>query len=298
MGTRWTYGAAPINWCNDDLTDLGDEYEPEDIWRDLRSLNLTGAEMGRKYPRDPVVLRERMGPYGIQLVSAWTTVHFADPAAHARELEAFRQQTQFLQAMGAKVVVTADGSGSVHWDCDGDRAQRVPWTDSQWKAVAEGLRAAGEICREAGLWLVYHPHLGTNVETPSEIGRLLDGTAEDLVALLLDTGHIYAAGGDPLTLLRQYGRRVRHVHLKDVRAEGLQWYRQRGCDFLGAVRRGLFTVPGDGMIDFYPLLNEFRRLDYAGWMVIEAEQDPALAPPLAYMESALKYLARWGGSDE
>lgn len=275
--------------------DLGDHYQVADIWRDMQSVGVTGTEMGRKYPTDPRVLATSLQEFGLRLVSAWTTVHLAQPAQHDEELERFRAHVRFLKSMGAKVVVTADGSGSIHWDRDGERSRKIGWSDQEWEAVAHGLNRAGRLAQEMGLALVYHPHLGTNIETPEDVDRLMQMTDPDRVLLLLDTGHVYAAGGDPGAVARRYSQRIGHVHLKDVRQTGLQWYRAHERDFLGAVRRGLFTVPGDGLIDFAETLQVFRRVGYQGWMVIEAEQDPDVNPPRSLMVKALNYLSKVGG---
>lgn len=293
--TPWRYAASPINWCNDDLMDLGDHYQLDEIWRDMQRVGITGTEMGRKYPKDPQVLAAGLNEYGLRLVSAWTTVHLSQAAQHPAELERFRAHATFLTAMGAKVVVTAEGSGSIHWDLEGDRPRKIGWSDQEWEAVAAGLNRAGSLCQEMGLALVYHPHLGTNIETPEDIERLMQMTDPERVRLLLDTGHVYAAGGDPAEVARRYSQRIDHVHLKDVRQTGLEWYRAHDQDFLGAVRRGLFTVPGDGVIDFGETLEIFRRVGYEGWMVIEAEQDPVEHPPRLLMEQALQYLSGRGG---
>lgn len=285
----WQYAGSPINWCNDDLMDLGDQYSAHDILRDMQALGLRGCEMGRKFPRDADELWGLLRQYDLQLVSAWAQIHLADPALWPQELERYRRHVRFLRTMGCAVVVTAEGSGSVHWDRGGDRTHKVPWTDAQWRSVTRGLEQAGRICREEGLRLVYHPHLGTNIEEWEDIGRLLQGTSADLVSLVLDTGHLAVAGVDPVALAAQVPERIGHVHFKSYRRPIADEYRA-GLGFLDAVRAGLFTVPGDGAVDFVPIVESLRRIGYTGWCVIEAEQDPSVAEPVQAMGLALSYL--------
>lgn len=281
--------ASPINWCNDDLTDLGDAYAVETIWAEMAAAGVTGTEMGRKYPRDPAILGERLKAHGLQLVAGWATVHLARRDQWADALAAYDRHVAFLAAMGAEAAVTCDGSGSVQWDRGGERPAVIPWDDAAWRNVAEGLNLAGRRAADRGVRLVYHPHLGTNIQDPAAIDRLMAMTDSTAVGVCLDTGHVAAAGGDPLEVLRRYGNRVGHIHLKDVRPREVEAFRQ-GRPFLEAVRHGIFTVPGDGAIDFGPFLAELRRARYRGWVVIEAEQDPELAPPLPYLKRALRYV--------
>jgi inosose dehydratase len=287
--------ASPINWCNDDLTDLGDEYSFEQIIAAMQQLGFQGTEMGRKFPRDPQVLRPALGAQRLVLSSAWTTVHLADEARWQQELAGFEAHVQFLKQMGASHVVTCEGGGSVHWDVDGDRDAVIPFSDVEWECFARGLNAAGAIARSYGLKLAYHEHVGTNIQTMDEIDRLMALTDPFDVTLLFDSGHIQLAGGDPLAVLHKHRQRIEYVHLKDVRAEMMQQFHEQQMHFLQGVRAGVFTVPGDGCIDFTPILALLAATDYQGWMVIEAEQDPEKAPPAVYMEKALRYLAEIAG---
>jgi len=292
MGCR--FAASPINWCNDDMNDLGDEYDVTDILADMRRLGFRGTEMGRKYPQMPDALKSLLQHYNLQFVSRFVVLHGARTEDADQSLKRLREHVQFLVQMGASIVVAIEGTGSVHWDITGDRKDVVPWSDTEWARVVTHLQRAGEVCREHGLYLSYHPHLGTNVETPEAIRRVLDNTHKDLVFLTLDTGHIYAGGGDSAALVNDFGKRVRHVHLKDVRSAVLKRYREESIGFLQAVREGIFTVPGDGVIDFGPIIDALRQKQYEGWCVVEAEQDPQVAEPVQYMQRALAYLANLG----
>ncbi|MDA8193402.1 MAG: myo-inosose-2 dehydratase [Thermaerobacter sp.] len=290
MQHLWTYGASPINWCNDDMLDLGDNYTLAQILGDMRRLGFRGTELGRKFPRDAERLGALLRGYGLALVSGWSQVHLADRRLWPEELAAYEQHVKFLRDLGASVVVTAEGSGSVHWDRGGDRPRRIEWTNDDWRAVQEGLDRAGQICADYGLQLVYHPHLGTNIESRPEVVRLLDNTHAEWVSLVVDTGHLSVMGIDPAGLIRQYPDRVRHVHMKSVRPAMMSQY-HAGRSFLSAVRAGLFTVPGDGLVNFAPIVKALQAIEFRAWCIIEAEQDPAVAEPNQYMRLALDYLA-------
>ena len=117
----------------------------------------------------------------------------------------------------------------------------------------------------------------------------------ELVFLLFDSGHLSFAGIDPEKVLRKYVNRVRHVHLKDLRKNVVEQSRNEKWSFLKGVREGTFTVPGDGDVDFAPIFKILEEADYKGWVVVEAEQDPAKANPFEYALKARKYIAEHTG---
>jgi len=156
--------------------------------------------------------------------------------------------------------------------------------------MVSGLNRLGERAAEAGLRLCYHHHMGTGVQTRAEIDRLLADTDPATVHLLVDTGHLTWAGGDPLQLVQDHFERIGHVHLKDIRWPVMEEATKRGSSFVDAIEAGVFTVPGDGDIDFVPILQALSDRGYEGWLVVEAEQDPAKAHPLTYATKARAYL--------
>lgn len=286
-------GISPINWINDDMNDLGDFYDLETVLSDMRSLGFSGTEMGRKYPRDPGRLKALLARYALVLTGAWKTVQFSTGSDPEQELAAFQVHVQFLKQMGAQHAVVCDGGGSLHWDARGHRRQVEKWDDEAWMRVAAGLNRAGEYARRHGVRLVYHPHFGTNVETPEEIDRLMALTDPEVVWLLADTGHIRAGGGDPVQVIEKHISRVGYLHLKDVRPEVLHVVRTEGHSFLDGVRMGMFTVPGDGCIDFGTVFDVLRKHGYQGWMILEAEQDPVKADPVVYARKAKALIQQW-----
>lgn len=287
-------GIHPINWVGEDVKEHGADTPFERIVDDIEALGLTGTEMGRKFPQDPAVLKEKLSRRGIKLVSQWKSVLFSDPSFRERELADYRRHAQFLKEMGAEVISTCEVGGSLHFDPrrTPNEKEIIPLTPEGWKSLAEGLNAAGAIAREYGMKLAYHHHGGTAVEKPEEIDRLMELTDPGLVYLLFDSGHAYYGGADPLQLLRKHADRVAYVHLKDIRPEVLAAARAEGADFVTCIRKGVFTVPGDGCIGFGPILGELIDRGYDGWALLEGEQDPAEHPPYEYARRALEYIAR------
>ncbi|MCL6443682.1 MAG: myo-inosose-2 dehydratase [Alicyclobacillus sp.] len=283
---------SPINWTNDDMHDLGDHYSFEQIVDDMCKLGFRSTELGRKFPREVQRLRAELGTRGLTLTSGWCDVLFSDPECLNSSLQQFFAHALFLRQMGCRFVVTADGGGSLHWDPREDRSQVGvrKYGEREWASLARGLHVAGQFCRLQQMTLVYHVHAGTGVETMEEIDRLCANTDPEYVSLLVDTGHLHYCGLDPAEVISKYRTRVKYVHLKDVRQSVLDEVRARNIHFNGAVRMGVFTVPGDGIIDFERVMDSLCRIEYQGWMVIEAEQDSRVYDPVQYAQKALQYL--------
>ncbi|PAK55539.1 myo-inosose-2 dehydratase [Paenibacillus sp. 7541] len=288
-------GIHPINWVGEDVREHGDNTTYEEIIDDIQRLGLTGTEMGRKFPKETDVLKQTLVSRGIRLVSQWKSVLFSDPAYHQSELEAYRLHAAFLHEMGSTVISTAEVGGSLHFDPrrTPNEKEVIRLDEAGWEALAEGLNAAGRIAAEYGMKLAYHHHGGTVVESPEEIDRLMALTDPSLVHLLYDTGHAYYGGADPLNLLQKHYDRIAYIHLKDVRDAVLEEASREGADFVTCIRKGVFTVPGDGCIDFAPIMALLVQREYDGWAMLEGEQDPALHPPYEYARRSLEYLKAW-----
>jgi inosose dehydratase len=164
--------------------------------------------------------------------------------------------------------------------------------DKEWKTFAESLNSLGKVAKEYGLTLTYHHHMGTVVQTEAEIDKMMSMTNPDLVFLLFDSGHLAYCGEDYLRVLTKYAKRIKHVHLKDIRPDIIKEVKDNHLSFLQGVRKGAFTVPGDGVIDFTPIFNILDESGYTGWILVEAEQDPAIANPLEYAKKARKYIKK------
>ncbi|UFJ42678.1 myo-inosose-2 dehydratase [Brevibacillus humidisoli] len=285
-------GIAPISWVNDDISGLGDHYSQDQVLSEMASLGYISTEMGRLFMQDPPALKEKLAEYGIQLASKFVGTLFTDADRLDEELHSFGNWVKYLKEMGCEHVIVCEMGGSMHWD-----PRRPPgtkdvkrFTDEEWKNLVNGLHRAATLAQAAGMQLVYHPHAGTAVETVDEIDRLLASTDPELVHLLYDTGHALYGGYDPLELLQKYYERISYVHVKDVRRDILETVRREQIDFRTAVLKGMFTVPGDGCIDFAPIFRELVQRNYDGWVIVEAEQDPAVAHPYTYAKLAKEYL--------
>jgi inosose dehydratase len=202
----------------------------------------------------------------------------------------FEDRLAFLKAVGGQDIVVAEFGRTSHILPVALYANRPIFTDQEWDLLSNGLNRLGKIAASAGMRLCYHHHMGTGVMTRADVDRLMASTDPELVHLLLDTGHLVFAGDDPLAAARAYADRIKHVHLKDIRPEVVSKVREEGLSFQDAVEDGVFTVPGDGSIDFVPILDVLGSAGYEGWLVVEAEQDPAKANPLEYALKARAYL--------
>lgn len=285
-------GIHPINWVGEDVKEHGADTTYEQILDDIQALGLKGTEMGRKYPTDIAVLKQELDKRGISLVSQWKSVLFSDPAYQDEELKAYRKHAQFLKEMGSTVISTAEVGGSLHFDPrrSPNEKEVLRLDEAGWQSLAEGLNLAGAIAQEYGLKLTYHHHGGTVVESPEEIDKLMELTDPSLVYLLFDTGHAYYGGADPLTVLRKHEKRIAYIHLKDIRQAVLDEARAEKVDFVTCIRKGVFTVPGDGCIDFAPIFEELLSQGYTGWAMLEGEQDPAAHNPYEYAKQALQHI--------
>lgn len=292
VDTPFKLGIHPINWVGEDVKEHGDRTSYQQILDDIQKLGLTGTEMGRKYPSHIPLLKDELSKRGIELVSQWKSVLFSDPTYRNEELKAYRKHVEFLKEMGSTVISTCEVGGSLHFD-----PRRTPnekeilhLDEKGWHSLAEGLNEAGAIAKEYGMKLTYHHHGGTVVEQSDEIDRLMEWTDPGLVYLLFDTGHAYYGNTDPLTLLKKYYDRIAYIHLKDIRQEVLDQARAEKSDFVTCIRKGVFTVPGDGCLDFSPIFNELLDRGYEDWALLEGEQDPAVHPAYEYAKRSLDYI--------
>lgn len=287
---------APIGWTNDDMPELGSENTFQQTVSEMALAGFTGSEVGSKYPRDPAVLKPMLEIRGIQICNAWFSTFFAN-GDKARTIDEFINHMNFLHAMGAKVIGCSEQSKSIQGTTLAVFDDKPHFTDEEWRLTAEGYNELAEIAAEKGMQVALHHHMGTGIQSRAEIDRFLAET-NDNVFLLYDTGHAYYSEGsqqEMLAILDRYLPRINHVHLKDVRDDVVAQIRNEKKSFLDGVRAGTFTVPGDGVIDFRPVFALLDERGYTGWMVVEAEQDPALANPFEYAVKARKYIRETAG---
>ena len=284
-------GIAPIGWTNDDMPDLGAENTFEQCVSEMALAGFTGCEVGNKYPKDTAVLKKALDLRGMQICNQWFSSFLLTKPFEEVEKDA-RAQLAYLRAMGAKIIGFSEQSYSVQGKLDTPIfGHKYVMNDAEWARLLDGLNRLGKIAlEEYGIALTYHHHMGTVIQTEEETDRFLAGTDPRYVNLLYDTGHFAFAGFDPLAMVKKYVGRIRHVHLKDVRPEVLERVHKEDMSFLNAVRAGAFTVPGDGCIDFEPIFKVLEDAGYEGWMLVEAEQDPAIANPFEYALKGRKYI--------
>ena len=288
-------GIAPIAWTNDDMPDLGKENTFEQCVSEMALAGFTGSEVGDKYPADTKVLKKALDLRGIQICNQWFSSFLISKPFEETEKE-FIKAADFLKEMGAKVIGVSEQSYSIQ-----GKMEQPVWegkyvmNDEEWKLLAEGLNKLGKIAKDKGMTLTFHHHMGTVVQTEEEIDRFMETVDPELVFLLFDSGHLSFAGIDPEKVLKRYVNRVKHVHLKDIRKDMVKKSKNERWSFLKGVREGVFTVPGDGDVDFAPIFRILEDAGYEGWVVVEAEQDPAKANPLEYAKKARAYIAEKTG---
>lgn len=288
-------GIAPIGWTNDDMPDLGKENTFEQTVSEMALAGFTGSEVGSHYPADPKALKKALDLRGMTICNQWFS-SFLISRPYEETEEAFRKQCDFLTQVGAKCIGVSEQSYSIQGMLDRPIQEgKYVMNDEEWDLLTEGLNKLGQIAKEKGMVLTFHHHMGTVVQTEEEIDRFMASVDPELVFLLFDSGHLSFAGIDPEKILRKYVNRVRHVHLKDLRKNVVEQSRNEKWSFLKGVREGTFTVPGDGDVDFAPIFKILEEADYKGWMVVEAEQDPAKANPFEYAMKARKYIAEHTG---
>ena len=284
-------GIAPIAWTNDDLPDLGAENTFEQCVSEMALAGFTGSEVGNKYPKDPAELKKALDLRGIEICNQWFSYFLITKPLEEVEKE-FRAQLEFLKAMGAKVIGASEQSYSVQGQEDTPVfGHKYVMDDEEWDTFCNGMNYLGKIAKEEyGIALTFHHHMGTVVQDPDEVERMMANTDPEYVSLLFDTGHFTYCGADPLEMVKKYVNRIKHVHLKDIRPEVVKEVKDNDLSFLEGVRRGAFTVPGDGCIDFDPIFKVLEENGYEGYMLVEAEQDPAKANPLEYAIKARKFI--------
>ncbi len=280
-------GTNPIGWSNDDLPELGGDTPLEVCLAEARQAGFEGIELGHKFPRQPDALLAALAPFGLACVSGWYSAALLNHDAET-ELRRLRPHLDLLRAVGSRVMVFAETSNAIHGDRSTPLSQRPVLPAHAWVEFGARMTAVGDALLAEGVRLVYHHHMGTVVQDEADIDALMASTGPS-VQLLLDTGHATWGGADPAALATRYADRIGHVHAKDIRADVRAKADAEGWSFLDAVIAGVYTVPGDGSIDFVRVLRHLP--DYAGWVVIEAEQDPARANPLQYATLGYRNLA-------
>lgn len=282
-------GIAPIGWTNDDMPDLGKEVTFEQCVSEMALAKYKGCEVGNKYPTKTNVLKAALRLRKLKIANCWFSA-FLTTKPYAEVEKEFRKKCNFLKVMGAKVIGASEQGHSIQGTTKAVFDEKYVMNDDEWKLLCDGLNKLGTVAKEYGISLTYHHHMGTVVQTAEEIDRLMEGTDADKLSLLFDSGHLAYCGEDYLAVLKKYASRIKHVHLKDIRPDVVAQVKAEHKSFLEGVRMGAFTVPGDGCVDFKSIFEILDDAGYTGWLLVEAEQDPAKANPLEYALKARKYI--------
>jgi inosose dehydratase len=289
-------GANPIIWSNDDFPELVGDVPLDTILREMRAAGYAGSELGHAYPRTAAALAEPLARHQLRLVSGWHSTHLASRDI-ATEEAAFRDHLTLLKTLGARVAIVAECTRCIHGTREAalgfDEKLAPQLTEAEWPRFVAGLKHLAKIAAEEETKIVYHHHMGTVIQSEAALDRLLAAAPE--IRLLLDPGHLAFAGIDPVAVAKRYASRIAHVHLKSVRPAIAERVRREGWSFCRAVTEGVFTIPGDGCVDFPAIFKILADADYRGWLVVEAEENPAKVPALPKAKTARAYVRQYAG---
>ncbi|RXZ00804.1 myo-inosose-2 dehydratase [Fictibacillus sp. S7] len=283
-----SWGIAPIGWRNDDIPEIGAENTLSHLLSDIVVAGFEGTEVGGFFP-EAHVLNKELQLRNLRIAGQWFSSYIVRDGVEEVS-QAFHKHCEYLKEVHATVAIVSEQTYSIQGTGKNVFTEKPSFTDKEWNHLCQGLNELGKIAEQYDLKLVFHHHMGTGVQTLAEVNRLMENTDSNYVHLLYDTGHIYVSDRDYMSLLNKHMDRIKHVHFKDVRQTVRDQCHQVGRSFLQSFLAGMFTVPGDGCIDFTKVYNKLLESDYSGWIVIEAEQDPSIAHPLEYALKARKYI--------
>lgn len=284
-------GINPLTWTNDDLPSLGAETPLETCLSEGKLAGFEGFELGNKFPRQASVLGPILARHQLKLVSGWYSGELLTRSVE-EEIVAVQDHLTLLRELGANVMVFCEVTDCIHGKQQVPVNQRPHFPAERWAEYGAKLTEFARYTQSQGVQIAYHHHMGTMIETEQDIDLLMQHTGEE-VGLLLDTGHLTFAGVDPVAVAARWAKRINHVHCKDVRPAVLAEVKNKKMSFLNAVLAGVYTVPGDGCVDYPAVFRELKRVNYQGWLVVEAEQDPAIAHPLTYARLGYNNLHRF-----
>ena len=289
-------GVSPISWTNDDMPELGKDTTVEHCLKEGKQAGFSGFELGGKWPKDSAILTPLFDKYDMDVVSSWFCGGLLVDSLEG-EIERITPHMNLLKDMGTEVIVYCEMDSCVHGDISSPLSKRPVLDNEQWEEWTDKLSQLAKYTLSHGMKLAYHHHMGTVVQVEEEVDKLMAMTTHDL-GLVFDTGHLIYAGADPLEVYKKHSGRVMHIHCKDVRGEILNRSLETDSSFLNSVLNGVYTVPGDGDFNFPELFKMVSDNNFNGWVVVEAEQDPAKAHPLTYVtmgyENIKSYCEKFG----
>jgi inosose dehydratase len=291
------FGVTPTLWANDDFLDIDIGIPFGQIVSEMALAGYAGCSRGHKYPQNPEQLKPELELRGLVMSEPWVSTYFTIKSMYEQTLQSFDKEIDFLLKMRSGDMVLAELGHSSHQQPIALVPNAPQFSDDQWRRLGDGLNTLGAKAKKHDIKMCYHHHMGTGVMTMEHVARLAELTDPSLVSLCLDTGHLHFAGGDNLEFIEKYSERIKHVHLKNIRQPVMDRALKENMSFKQAILAGVFTVPGDqdGCLDFGCILKALANKGFSGWLVVEAEQDPAKAPPLKYAKMARQFLRETTG---
>ena len=272
------------------MPELGGETSLETCLSEARQAGFTGIESGGKFPKTSKELIPILNKFDISLCSGWYGANLLKRSVK-EEMENIRGQLNLFKDCKAPCIVFAEVTDSIQGDERKPLSKRPQLEKDDWIAYCKKINEVGKRLEDEQMPLAYHHHMGTIIQSHEDTVRLMQET-NDSVKLVIDTGHMLFAGGDSLKIIKSFKEKIVHVHCKDMRKNVLKKSLAEDLSFRRAFLEGAFTVPGDGCIDYGPVLDELKTNNYNGWLVVEAEQDPKKANPFEYAKKGYAYLSK------
>jgi inosose dehydratase len=293
---RFLFACAPDSWGVLDYPGPSWEQSCEAMLDEMVEAGYTGTELGPYgfFPTDPMVLKPELDSRKLKLLGSFVPVKMTDPSAGAAVMERIRKVGHLLATLKAPFLVMADDQSPERNAYSGRiyDAGCPTLSAHQWKHVGQIVANAEKVAKEFGLDLVFHPHVATYVESPEECERFFDVTSHTGVGLCLDTGHCLYGHGDPVKEAEKFKSKLRFVHLKDCDRKVLEEARRKKWTFEEAIEHKVFTIIGNGDIDFPAFFRCLLKNGYSGWSVVE--QDVKFGhteiPPKVSVAASRKYL--------
>ena len=282
-------GIAPIAWSNDDMPELGGDTPIEKCLEDARVSGFTGIELGGKFPRNPGITKFLLEKFKLKMPGGWYGALLRERTAKEEWL-ALQDHLKLLKLINADIFVFADVSGSIQGDQTKFLSKRPKLNKDEWGSYCKKINELSNMLMDEGIPMSYHEHMGTIIQSEEDVNKLMDMTNENTF-LLYDTGHLMFAQANYERVLKNHISRINHVHCKDIRNEVFLNSIKDDLSFRESFLNGVFTVPGDGCIDYDPLIKILFEENYQKWLIIEAEQDPKKANPLEYAKIGYTYLS-------
>ena len=282
-------GIAPIAWSNDDMPELGGDTPIETCLSEAKEAGFEGIELGGKFPRNPRITNFLLNKFQLKMPGGWYGSQLRKRSA-SEEWAAMQDHLNLLKIVKGDIFVFADVSSSTQSDNLKPLSLRPQLEKDEWDHYCNKISEISSRLYDHGMPMSYHEHMGTIIQSEDDINRFIEKT-NDKTFLLYDTGHLLFAQADYNEILKKYISRINHVHCKDIRENILEESLKKDLSFRNSFLNGIFTVPGDGCIDYKPLMKILFENQYQDWLVIEAEQDPVKANPFEYAKIGYNYLS-------